>query len=229
MARLPRLALAGEAHLAILPGRRAQPLCVDDEDRRRFVDALRDAAGQYRVALHAYTLLDDQCWLFATPADAAGLGACIQATGRRYVASFHRRHGGSGPLWAGRFRAGIVQPGTWSRLATLAVDLLAVRTGHAASAAEYPWSSVRQHLGLARDPLVTVGPAYWTLGNTPFDREAAYRALIDEGLTDAQWRRLEDAARHGWAVGDPDYLTELGRGIERPLAPRPRGRPRKGM
>lgn len=229
MARLPRLALAGAAHLVVLAGQRGQPLWIDDEDRGRFVAALRDASKQHQVAVHAYALLLDQCWLFATPADAAALGASVQTTGRRYVAGFHRRHGGAGPLWAGRFRAGIVQPGTWSRLATLAVDLLAVRTGLAASAAEYPWSSVRQHLGLARDPLVTVGPAYWTLGNTPFDREAAYRALIDEGLTDAQWRRLEDAARHGWVVGDPDFLTELGRGIERPLAPRPRGRPRKGM
>ncbi len=227
MARLPRLALAGQAHLVILPGRRGQALCLDDDDRRRFLAALRDAAAQHRVALNAYALLDDQCWLFATPADAAALGGCVQATGRRYVGGFHRRHGGSGPLWAGRFRAGIVQPGLWSRLATLAVDLLPVRSGLAVAAGDYRWSSARQHLGLARDPLVAAGPAYWTLGNTPFDREATYRELLDEGLTPTQWRRLEDAARHGWVVGDPDYLTELGRGTPRPLTPRPRGRPRK--
>lgn len=210
-----------------MAGRRSQPPWVDDDDRRRFLAALREAASRYRVAVHAYALLDDQCWLFASPEEAAALGACVQATGRRYVAGFHRRHGGSGPLWTGRFRAGIVQPGEWSRLAMLAVDLQPWRQGLVESAVDYPWSSLRHHLGLVRDPLIVVAPAYWALGNTPFDREAAYRALLDEGLTEAQWRRLDDAARHGWVAGDTAYLAALSRETVRPLAPRPRGRPRK--
>ncbi len=227
MARLPRLALAGAAHLVVLAGQRGQPLWIDDEDRGRFVAALRDASKQHQVAVHAYALLLDQCWLFATPADAAALGASVQTTGRRYVAGFHRRHGGAGPLWAGRFRAGVVQPGEWSLLATLAVDLQPVRQGLVGSAVDHAWSSAHHHLGLVRDPLVAVGAAYWALGNTPFEREAAYRRRVDEGLNTAQWQRLDDAARHSWVVGDAAYLAELGRATTRPLAPRPRGRPRK--
>jgi len=151
----------------------------------------------------------------------------VQAIGRRYVAGFNRRHGGAGTLWAGRFRTTVVQPGEAMRQATLAVDLQPVRSAVVEVAAEHPWSSARHHLGIARDPLVGVGAAYWALGNTPFEREAAYRLLLEEGLTEALWRRLDDAVRKGWALGDAAFVAELGKQIDRPLAPRPRGRPRK--
>jgi putative transposase len=224
MARLPRLALAGQAHLVLLAGHPGRPVARDDEDRRQFVAALREAALEQQVTVHAYALLDDQVWLLATPPEAAALGRWVQAIGRRFVAGFNRRHGSAGTLWAGRFRATVVQPGELLLQATLAVDLRPVRAGIVAAAEDYAWSSARHHLGVASDPVVGVGAAYWALGNTPFEREAAYARALDAGLTEAQWRRLDDATRKGWALGDAAFLAELGRAIDRPLAPRPRGR-----
>jgi putative transposase len=176
--------------------------------------------------VHAYALLDDQVLSLATPSVAAALGGWVQALGRRYVAGFNRRHGGAGTLWAGRFRSTVVQPGELMRVATLAVDLYPVHAGTVASAEDYRWSSARHHLGLVRDPVLSVGAAYWALGNTPFEREAAYRLALDLGLSESQWRRVEDATRKGWVLGDAAFVAELGRQIDRPLAPRPRGRPR---
>lgn len=227
MARLPRLAVAGQAHLVLLGGHAGRPVARDDEDRRRFVAALRDAALEQRVAVHAWALLDDQVWLLATPPEAAALGRWVQAIGRRYVAGFNRRHGSAGTLWAGRYRATVVPPGELLLQATLAVDLRPVRAGIAAAAADYAWSSARHHLGIERNPVVATGAAYWALGNTPFEREAAWRRALGDGLTEAQWQRLEDATRKGWALGDAAFLAELGRQVDRPLAPRLRGRRRK--
>src|SRR5574337_1973618 len=92
MARLPRLAVAGQAHLVLLSGHAGRPVARDDDDRRRFVAALREAAREHRVAVLAWALLDDQIWLVATPPEAAALGRWVQAIGRRYVAGFNRRH-----------------------------------------------------------------------------------------------------------------------------------------
>ena len=52
MARLPRLAVAGQAHLALMLGHSAQPVFVDDDDRRQFLAALRESALQHGVAVH---------------------------------------------------------------------------------------------------------------------------------------------------------------------------------
>jgi len=225
MARQIRLAVAGQAHLLVLQALPGDPLCRDDEDRRRFQAALRDAAVQQQCAVHAYVLLDDQTHWLLTPETDQGPTRLVQELGRRYVAGFNRRHGRSGPLWRGRFRAAIVQAGPWLLQAMLYVDLLPARCGVVSAAAEYPWSSARHHLGQLRDPLISEHAAWWQLGNTPFDRELAYRRLLDEGLPAAQEHQLAQASIKGWALGEVGYLADLALQAGRPVQPRRRGRP----
>ena len=225
MARLPRLALAGHAHLVTLAGHGGQPVFADDDDRRRFLAALHESALQARVAVQAYVLLDDHLHLLLTPADAAGLPVLMQGLGRRYGAAFNRRHGRRGALWDGRYRATVVQPGAHWIEAMLFIDHHGVRSQRVAAAADDRWSSARHHLGLERNPLITDDAGWWALGNTPFEREAAYRALLAEGLGGERAAALAEASRKGWAVGDQAFLAELAHLTTRPLAPRAQGRP----
>lgn len=227
MARLPRLAVAGAAHLVTLYGHSAHPVFVDDDDRRQFLAALRESALQHRVAVHAYVLLDDHVHLLLTPAADGALGALMQGLGRRYGAAFNRRHGRRGSLWAGRFRTAVVQPGPTLLEAMLFIDQHALRSGVVAAASDQAWCSARHHLGLQRDPLVTDSSAWWALGNTPFEREAAYRRRLEEGLAPTRVAALAEAARKGWAVGDAAFLAGLAQQSARPVQPRPRGRPPK--
>lgn len=227
MARQSRLAVAGLAHLVSLRASRGDRLCLDDDDRRRFHAALRDAAATLPAAVHAHALLDEQAVLLITPEHTEALGHLVQALGRRYVAGFNRRHGRSGPLWNGRFRAAPLQPGAWTLEAMLFVDSLPVQAGLVTQAADHAWSSARHHLGLVRDPAVSDNAAYWQLGNTPFDRELAYRQALAEGLPAARGLALSRAASQGQAQGDPQFLAQLGQSLGRPLLPRPRGRPPK--
>lgn len=227
MARLPRLALAGEAHLAVLRGHGGRPVFEDEADRRTFLDALREAAAQHPTAVEAYVLADDHVHLLLRPARPEHLSAVVQGLGRRYVAAFNRRHGRSGTLWAGRFRAAPLQPGPWVLRAMLFIDSHAARAGREVAPGQGAFSSAAHHLGLRRDPLVADGPAWWALGNTPFEREAAYRARLAEGLAPAELNRLAEASHKGWPLGDPAWLAMLGQQTGRPVAPRPRGRPPK--
>jgi putative transposase len=222
MARLPRLALAGHAHLVLLRAAQGQVLFLDDTDRRSFVAALAAALPQDRCALLAYALLLDQVLLLVTPGSDEGLSRFVQAVGRRYVAAFNRRHAHRGGLWDGRYRATIVEPGAHTLDAALYIDTLG-----SAQPSSSPWCSAPHHLGLSRDPLLTVSPAYWQLGNTPFDREQAYQRRLAEGLPAERTARLSEAAHKGWPVGGKAFIAALAARTARPLAPRPRGRPPK--
>ena len=228
VARLPRLAVAGHAHLVALRGHPAHPIVVNDDDARHLLAALREAAAVHRVSIHAYALLLDQLHLLATPADSAALGRMVQDLSRRYVGAFNRRHRRIGALWNGRFRATVVQPGPRVIDAMVYVDQMPVSAGEAAEAAAYPWSSATHHLGGRRDTLVSDVPAYWQLGNTPFEREAAYARRLAAGLGSRQCAELADAAHKGWAIGDAEFVAALSDSAERPMRPRPRGRPRTG-
>lgn len=226
MARLPRLAVAGLPHLVALYGHSAQPVFVDDEDRRQFLAALRESALLQRVAVHAYVLLADHVHLLLTPPTGDALGPLMQGLGRRYGAAFNRRHGRRGTLWAGRFRATVVQPGAPLADAMLFIDHHPVRSGLVGAAPDYPWCSARHHVGAVRDALITECSAWWVLGNTPFEREAAYRQLLADGLPVARVAALADAGRKGWPLGDEGFLANLAQQADRPVRPRPRGRPR---
>jgi putative transposase len=227
MARLPRLALARHLHLLVQRGHNAGPIVADDADRQRFLDALREAAGAHGVALHAYALLDTHFRLLATPAEAAGLSRAMQALGRRYVAGYNRRHGRSGTLWESRFRATVLEPSAWGLAAMQYVELEPVRHGLCATAEAWRWSSAAHHLGQRRDPLLTDHAVYWQLGNTPFEREAAYRRCLEQGVAPAAVLRLDEASHKGWALGSAEFVEGLAAMTARPVQARRRGRPAK--
>ncbi len=129
MARAPRLALAGELHYLLQLGHSRQRVFEDDHDREAYLAMLREGAAQYRVAIHAYAMLDSEVHLLATPAEADALGRLMQSIGRRYVGAFNRRHARSGTLWQGRFRAAVIDGAALGHDATLQVELQPVCAG----------------------------------------------------------------------------------------------------
>ena len=227
MARLPRLVLPGQPHHLIQRGNNRQPIVLDDEDRRQFLVFLREAAATHRVALHAYVLMDNHLHLLATPTETQGLSRMMQSLGRRYVGWFNQRHGRSGTLWEGRFRAAPIE-GERHLLACMRyIELNPLRAGLGGEPGGFAWSSGPHHLGQRRDPLVTEHPLFWALGNTPFEREATYRELQAQGVAEDEAKALTEAALKGWPLGSTGFLQALAEGSARPVAPRKRGRPRK--
>ena len=235
MARLPRLAIPGHAHALLLqaaPG--CRPLAGAD-DRADFLRALREAAALQGVALHAWALHDTEVRLLATPAAEGALARLVQDLGRRFVAAHHRRHGGRGTLWDGRYRCSVVEPGAHRLQALLwaeepvpgaAVDAAGAPAPAHAMAAEA--GSAGHRLGRWRDAQLAELPEVWALGNTPFEREAAYAALHGQGVAPAERQRLLRALRGGWPYGGSAFLARLARDLQRPLVPRAPGRPRRG-
>ena len=217
MARLPRLTLAGHAHWLQQHGLSGRPIFQDDTDRDAYLAALREAVAGTGVRLHAFALCDDAVHLVVTPAGADGPSRLMQALGRRYVSAHHRRHGGRGTLWDGRFRCAVVEAGAPLLAVLTLVDGLAPAPGH--SSADHRCGRPERRVPLL-DP-----PEVWTLGNTPFERESAWRRRLEEGLPAAQGQALLDAARGGWAIGSPAFTQALAEAAARPTQPRPRGRP----
>ncbi|WOB09297.1 transposase [Piscinibacter gummiphilus] len=225
MARLTRLCIPGWPHLVVQRGHDRGLVFVDDLDRALFRDLLQEAALQHGVQLHAYGLLEHEVRLLAKPMAADGLSKLIQAIGRGYVIRFNRRHGRRGALWEGRFRATVVEPEQHLLDCMLFVEGAA--DGGPSGQQENAWCSAPHHLGAKVDPLVTEPAQYWALGNTPFDREAAYRHLYEQALTTKKIEEIRGALSAGWPLGTPAFRHALEDQTERRLTPLPRGRPRK--
>ncbi len=226
MARLPRLALAGHPHHVIQRGLNREPIVRDDVDRARLLAEIQESAALHKVAIHAYVLMDNHFHLLATPETGEGLSLMMQSVGRRYVAAFNKRHQRSGTLWDGRFRAAPLEADAHLLACMRFIELNPQRSGYLlAGPQDYPWSSAAHHLGRRRDPLVLDHALYWSLGNTPFEREAAWRAWLEQGVSMDEGRRIMDSAHKGWPLGGAGFLRSLSDAQPRRIAPRPRGRP----
>lgn len=226
MARLPRLVVPGLPHLVIQRGHNDQPVFVDDADRLSYLKVLGTAASEAGVELHAYGLQPSEVRLIATPSTQGALAAMMQAVGRRYVRSFNLRHGRRSSPWEGRFRSTVIEPGPEVILALLLVDGAGSSADGVPAGTEPPsWTSASHHLGLLRDPLITEHRAFWSLGNTPFEREAAFRRRFEQGLASAEARRVLGAALGGWALASKGFAVQLGEEQGRRAHPLPRGRP----
>jgi putative transposase len=229
MARLTRLCVPGWPHLLLQIGHNHQPVFCDDIDRRQFLDLLQTAAASNSVAIHAYALRDNEVRLLATPAEAESLSRMMQAIGRRYGSSFNRRHGRVGSLWEGRFRATVIEPERHLLDCMRYVEEPLGGSDAGPLLGQPDWSSAAHHLGGQRDSLISDHLRYWKLGNTPFEREATYRALSQHALTAHEKGVIADAARRSWPLGTPKFLAEISNTTARRLVPLPKGRPRKGI
>lgn len=227
MARLPRLVIPQQPHHVIQQGIDHQPIYRDDEDYAAFLKWLREAARQFKVALHAYVLMPNHVHLLVSPGDESGLGKMMQWIGRYYVPYFNQKYQRSGTLWQGRFRANVLDPERYFLACSRYIELNPVRAQLVNDPIDYAWSSCAHHAGARSDPYITDHPLYWRLGNTPFEREAAYKALMEQVLTEVEIQSILGAVKKGWALGSEQFKTALERQTNRRVRPAMRGRPRK--
>jgi putative transposase len=128
-------------------------------------------------------------------------------------------------LWEGRYRSTLIQADRYLLACMVYMDLNPVRAGIVATAKDYPWSSHRHYIGMRDDKLVTPHALYWSLGNTPFAREAAYAELVAAGIGAQQQQALTNSALQGWALGEADYVEELQKRTARRVTKAKAGRP----
>jgi putative transposase len=225
MARLPRLTVPGYPHHVIQRGNNRQAIFSSTADYLMLLALLDEYAQKFGVALHAYVLMSNHFHLLATPTTDDGLPQMMQAVGRRYVRYFNDRQQRSGTLWEGRYRSTLIETDRYFLACMAYIDLNPVRAGLVPTAKEYPWSSHAHYVGLRADKIVTPHALFWTLGNTPFAREAAYAEFVAAGISFDQQDALTRSALSGWALGGATFVANLQKRTERRIEKTKAGRP----
>ena len=227
MARLARLVIPHQQHHVIQRGNAGTSIFLDAEDHQTFLDWLKQAASLFHVAIHAYVLMPNHLHLLLTPTDDTGLGKMMQWLGRYYVPYFNRKYQRSGTLWQGRYRATVIESASYFIPCSVYIESNPLRSGLVQDLFDYLWSSYRHHAGLHIDSLITDHSSYWALGNTPFQREAAYKQSVELGLSSQQINDISQATTKGWMLGSARFKIEMSKQTERRVEPVKRGRPRK--
>ena len=149
-------------------------LCVDSEDRRRFVRLLKLSLGRHNASCLMYCVLGTHYHLVLRTRD-ANIGATMRWLNGVYAQTFNKRHGRFGHLVAARYCAKLVETEEHALELCRYIPLNPVRAHLCERAEQWPWSSYAATIGRAATPSFL--DTSWVLRQFSRDDEFARRLL----------------------------------------------------
>jgi REP element-mobilizing transposase RayT len=213
MTRPLRIELANGLYHVTSRGDRCEPIFADGIDRSRLLEVVAQAMSRFDATAHAYCLMGNH-YHFVLQTRQANLSRLMRHINGVYSQAYNRRHGITGHLFQGRFKAIHVDRDAYFMAVCRYVDLNPVRAGIAGDASAWPWSSYRAHAGIGARPVWLESDALHgqLLGRqleTADDHSAAcssYRAFVQAGRDDALWER---GLRQEIYLGEPDFIERV--------------------
>ena len=207
MPRPPRVEFPDALYHVTARGTQKAPIVLDDGDRLRWMEYLKEAVLRFALELYAFVLMTNHFHLFvATPR--ANLHKAMQYLNGSWAMYFNVRHKRGGHLFERRYRAILVEDqGHYSGISRY-VQLNPVRAGIVERPEEYPWSTyVGYHWG--RTPLLWVNYDR-VLEEFGKGKEARkrYREFVADGIgkeVKPPWHE----AIGGWLLGSRKFAARV--------------------
>ena len=224
MARKPRIEFPGATYHVMCRGNQRAPVFLEDQDRCRFLDTVDEIVKRTGWRTYAYVLMPNHYhWLFQTPE--ANLVTGMKWFQGTYTQRFNHRHGRSGHLFQGRYKALLVDQdpdylGTvanYIHLNPARARLFDLKEGRLV---DYRWSSYPALIRPARRPSWLHAEGVLNVLGVEDDAKGRgwYRRLMQRRMleiassqtpweADARWEEI----RSGWCFGGEvfrEYLLE---------------------
>lgn len=225
MPRLPRLDLPGIPQHIVQRGNNRLPCFLDDHDRLRYLQLLREALMHTGCKLHAYVLMDNHVHLLITPPGSGAIARLMQKLSRQYTRQFNAKHHRTGSLWEGRYKACLVDSESYVLRCYRYIDLNPIRAQLAEDASAFHWSSAAAHSGPCINPLLIPHAAYTSLGATAIERASAYQAFLQEGLPADELHAIRSHIQQQRALGSESFKSMVEAKTQRFAGTRPAHRP----
>lgn len=175
--RRRRLYVPGLSAHVFQRGHNRSVIFDEASDYDHFVALMRHSARRYGTDVHAFALMSNHYHLIATPSHAKALPKTMKAIDCGYTKYYNHKHGRMGTLWNARYRSKLIQDEGYWLTCLRYVELNPLRAHLVRTPAEYRWTSYRVHAFGAFNDWLVPHRVYLQLGETPSERQAAYRAI----------------------------------------------------
>ena len=182
---------------------------MEKENETRFTNLQLNESTKPEVNVHSYILMTNHVHLLLTPMEANGVSQLMQSLGRYYVRYFNQNYGRSGTLWEGRFKSSLVDSELYFFTVSRYIELNPVRASMVEKPEEYSWSSYKKNAMGKRIELIVPHESYLSLGNSDKEREAAYRLLFEETISDSQLQEIRDSINKAWLLGSEKFKRQI--------------------
>jgi putative transposase len=221
MPRLARAVAIGFAHHITQRGNNRKDVFFVDDDRRVYLELLKEQADKYSLELIGYCLMSNHIHIAAIPHEQDSPARAIGRTHFRYTQYINRFHGRSGHLWQGRFYScALDERHFW--LAMKYIELNPVRARLCRKPWRYAWSSASGHVD-EKSVSDMLNLSRW------YDMITAgqWRKELEAGMSESELSRMRLSTHTGRPLGSDSFLSKLEKLLGRRVRPLPVGRPRK--
>ncbi len=221
MARQARLHVEGGVYHVILRGNGGQDLFFSIADRRFFYELIAEGCRRFGTRVHGFCLLRNHVHLIvevgATPLSRPMQNLCF-----RYGRWINQRHGRSGHVFQGRFRALLIEADRYLLELVRYVHLAPVRADLVEAAENYPWSGHRAYLGLETLPWLTTDRVLGGFDRGEASARAHYRAYVRGGSAAGHQDAFHPSADDSRVLGSAAFVASvLGQGQGQGQGPAP--------
>lgn len=202
---------------------------LEAADYREYRRLLRLILGECDVSVHAYVLMTNHVHLLVSSRYVGAVSRAMSLLGKYYVPHFNRKYRRTGTLWEGRFKSCLVDTDDYLLRVYRYIELNPVRAAMVERAQDYPWSSVHSNLGIEPDLLITPHPVFAAFAAPGASSTSSYRTWLQDGIDADDLAAIRAHLQQERALGSERFQRMIGETLNRPVAVRPRGRPRRPM
>lgn len=218
MPRTARSAVAGICYHVMNRGNARATVFHDAVDYRCFLRLARAACSRFPVAVLAHCLMPNHFHFVLRPEASGALARWLHWLTTSHAHRHHRRHGTSGHIWQGRFKAFPVQQDGHLLAVMRYVERNALRAGLVDAAEAWQWGSLALRLRAGDGEWLAESPV-------PLPRDWLWR--VNQGEPANVLGAMRNCAERGAPFGDRQWVNETATALGLESSLRPRGRPRR--
>lgn len=228
MPRSARIIIPNTPHHIVQRGHNRQTVFVSDDDFIYYKQNLIDFKKEFGCKIYAYCLMNNHIHLIVDPgkkpASISLLMKRVAGRQTRYVNKLEKR---SGSLWEGRFKSSIISEQEYLQACCRYIELNPLRAGIVVDPSQYRWSSYLSKIENQKDPVVDCPPFYISLGNTPQERQEAYKDYVFSTVPEYEIKLIREALQKNQLTGGERFRKEIERKIGIRISNNKQGRPKK--
>ena len=218
MPRTARASIGGLCYHVINRGNNKARVYHSENDYRAFMDLIGRACERTPMRVLAYCLMPNHFHLVMWPYGDGDLSHWMHWLLTVHVRHYHRKHGTSGRVWQGRFKAFPIQDDRHLLTVLRYVERNPLRANLVARIEEWPWSSIGSREMPQR-------PAYLQAG--PVARPRAWAQYVNEPLTSTELDTLHRCIHRSSPFGGKTWVRQTAADLGLESSLRPVGRPKR--
>jgi len=210
MARPMRIEYPGALYHVMSRGNARSAIFLNDEDRKLFLEILRNVIERYGWKCYTYCLMNNHYHLLIeTPG--ANLSIGMRQLNGVYTQACNRAHRLTGHIFQGRFKAHVVDKQNYLLMLSAYIALNPVRVKLARKAEDWIWSSYRAIIGVDQVPgWLEAHYIREQFGSTMKKAKKNYERFVAEQLNrSTPWNEVTGQV----LLGDDDFIAAMGEKI----------------